>query len=216
MKFKRYSFIFIILLISCSNKKFYNTTTILQRNYLRYFIKNKIKNLELKTPYDYSIKKASKKYSIDENLIKAIIKVESNFCINAVSKSNAIGLMQIKASTAGRDVYRLQNKIGQPTNDQLKNPTINIDIGTAYIRFIRNNYLFNIIDPKVLYYATIVSYVNGANTLLRIFDKNDNIAINKINKLNAEAFYQYIQKKHPNAQASRYLWKIKNVYNLIN
>ncbi|MFS1562931.1 MAG: transglycosylase SLT domain-containing protein [Candidatus Arsenophonus phytopathogenicus] len=168
-----------------------------------------------KTPYDGVIKQAAQRYAIDENLIRAIIKVESNFRVNAVSKSNAIGLMQVKASTAGRDAYRLQGKAGQPTTSQLKDPAINIDVGTAYIRFIQENHLVGIRDPKVLYYATVVAYVNGAGALLRIFDKNRHVAIDKINELTAEEFYQHIQTKHPNAQAPRYLWKIKNAYNSI-
>ncbi|MFV9997155.1 MAG: transglycosylase SLT domain-containing protein [Arsenophonus endosymbiont of Dermacentor nuttalli] len=78
--------------------------------------------------------------------------MESNFRANTVSKSNVIGLMQVKASTAGRDAYRLQGKVGQPTTSQLKDPAINIDVGTAYISFIQDKHLSGIRDPKVLYY----------------------------------------------------------------
>ena len=48
---------------------------------------------------------------------------------NAVSKSNAIGLMQIKASTSGRDVYRRMGWSGEPTTSELKNPERNISMG---------------------------------------------------------------------------------------
>ena len=41
------------------------------------------------------VQKVSKKYGIDENLIKSIIKVESNFNPKAVSSVGAKGLMQI-------------------------------------------------------------------------------------------------------------------------
>lgn len=203
------------LLIGCSNKQSNSPKTVYQNEYLRYFMEEQTESVPLKTPYDVAIRQAAQRYTIDENLIRAIIKVESNFRVNAVSKSNAIGLMQVKASTAGRDAYRLQGKAGQPTTSQLKDPVINIDVGTAYIRFIQDNHLFGIHDPKVLYYATVVAYVNGAGALLRIFDNNRHVAIDKINKLSAEEFYQHIQTKHPNAQAPRYLWKIKNAYNSI-
>lgn len=215
MKFKSLEVVFIILLIGCSSKQFNNPKTVYQNDYLRYFMEEQTESVPSKIPYDAVIKQAAQRYAIDENLIRAIIKVESNFRVNAVSKSNAIGLMQVKASTAGRDAYRLQGKAGQPTTSQLKDPAINIDVGTAYIHFIQKNHLVGIRDPKVLYYATVVAYANGAGALLRIFDKNRNVAIDKINELTAEEFYQHIQTHHPNAQAPRYLWKIKNAYNSI-
>jgi soluble lytic murein transglycosylase-like protein len=45
--------------------------------------------------YDTLIKEASKKYEVDFPLLKAIMKVESNFNPKAVSRKGAMGLMQI-------------------------------------------------------------------------------------------------------------------------
>lgn len=56
--------------------------------------------------YSDVIKQAASHYGVDETLIKAIIQVESGYNPDVVSRSNAVGLMQIKASTAGRDAYR--------------------------------------------------------------------------------------------------------------
>lgn len=215
MKFKSCGVVFIIALVDCSSKQSNTQKTAYQNDYLRYFIEEQTESVSSKTAYDAIIRQAAQHHSVDENLIRAIIKVESNFRANAVSKSNTIGLMQVKASTAGGDAYRLQGKAGQPTTSQLKDPAINIDVGTAYIRFIQDKHLSNIRDPKILYYATVVAYVNGAGALLRIFDKDPYLAIDKTNKLTTEEFYQHIQTKHPSAQAPRYLWKIKTAYNSI-
>lgn len=166
-----------------------------------------------RTPFDEYIRESSNRYNVDEVLIRAIIEVESNFRPEVVSKSNAIGLMQIKASTAGRDAYRYQGKSGEPSTRDLKDPRTNIDIGTTYIRILKEQQLAGINHPKTMYYATVVAYVNGAGALLRTFDNDKGRAIAMINRMTPEEFYQHVQTKHPAPQAPRYLWKVKNVYN---
>ncbi len=73
---------------------------------------------------------------VDPHLITAIIAIESGGNPNAVSKSNAIGLMQLKASTSGRDVYRRMGWRGEPTTSELKNPERNISMGAAYLSIL--------------------------------------------------------------------------------
>lgn len=80
-------------------------------------------------------------YNVEENLIFAVIKAESNFEENAVSNKNAIGLMQLMEETA-KDVARKNdieldyNNIKQDLCDINKN----INIGTKYLSILLEKY----------------------------------------------------------------------------
>ncbi|MCX8955824.1 membrane-bound lytic murein transglycosylase EmtA [Erwinia psidii] len=158
---------------------------------------------------------AAHNYGVDQKLIDAIISVESGGNPTVVSKSNAIGLMQIKASTAGREVYRATGRRGQPSSSELRDPVKNIDIGTAYLKILQDRSLAGIRNPETLRYATIVSYANGAGALLRTFSSDRDRAIAMINAMSPDEFYQHVQNKHPAAQAPRYLWKVTTAYRTI-
>lgn len=159
---------------------------------------------------------AASHYGVDEKLISAIISVESGGNPTVISRSNAVGLMQIKASTAGREVYRAQGRHGQPSNSELRDPAKNIDIGAAYLKILQDSALAGIRDPLTLRYATIVSYANGAGALLRTFSRDRDRAIAMINAMTPDEFWQHVQNKHPAAQAPRYLWKVTTAYRTIS
>lgn len=163
--------------------------------------------------YEAYIQHCAKNYGIDAALIKAIIQVESNYNPHVVSKSNAIGLMQIKADTAGKDAYRVKGWPGKPSHQDLKNAIINIELGTVYLSILQQQ-LEGIVDLKTRRYAIIVAYVNGLGALLKIFSVDRICAIERINTLNSEQFYQHIQYNHPSKQAQRYLTKVNSMYDL--
>jgi membrane-bound lytic murein transglycosylase E len=122
--------------------------------------------------------------------------------------------MQIKPSAAGLEIYRLNGKKGQPSVRELYNPKVNINIGTSYLNLLQKKNLLGIKNKEIMRCATIVSYVNGAHALLKIFSKNRDEAIKKINSMTVKTFFKYV-KKHPSIQASQYLEKVIKIYNVI-
>lgn len=84
---------------------------------------------EVPNRYDHIVKKASKHYGLSPSLIKAVIKVESDYNPNAVSKSGAMGLMQIMPENARN--LELQHPF---------NPGENIMAGVRYLKHLMNRF----------------------------------------------------------------------------
>ena len=90
-----------------------------------------------KLEYTEYVKKYANEYGVDEYLIYAIIKAESNFEPNAESHRGAKGLMQLMYSTA-EDISK---RIGIELNeDNILEPDININLGTKYISMLIQKY----------------------------------------------------------------------------
>jgi len=101
------------------------------------------------TRYDQFIREAATLYQIPEALVRAVIRVESDFDPRAVSPANARGLMQMIPETAERmlvtDVF---------------DPRQNIFGGVRYLRVLAN--LFN--GDLAL---TVAAYNAGENAVIR-------------------------------------------------
>lgn len=91
--------------------------------------------IPLAFPDEFSpwISREAKLYSLDQALVKALIKQESSFRPRAVSSSNAYGLMQLVMPTA-LEVARDLKWNGTLTSQDLFQPEINIRFGTYYLR----------------------------------------------------------------------------------
>ena len=81
--------------------------------------------------YASAVDKFAKLYNVDTFLVAAMILEESRYNADAVSWAGAIGLMQIMPAT-GRELAQ-QLKIRRFRTSMLKQPDINIRMGTKYI-----------------------------------------------------------------------------------
>ena len=154
------------------------------------------------------VRQASRKYGVDESLILAIMQTESSFNPYAVSRSDALGLMQVVQHTAGKDVFRSQGKSGTPSRSYLFDPQSNIDTGTAYLAMLNNVYLGGIENPTSRRYAVITAYNGGAGSVLRVFSNDKIKAATIINSMQPGDVYETLTTRHPSAESRRYLYKV--------
>jgi soluble lytic murein transglycosylase len=82
--------------------------------------------------YWSDLKRSSAANGLDPYLVASLIRQESEFNPNAVSRANAVGLMQLLPKT-GKAVAR-QVKMKRYTASQLYSPAVNLQLGTRYFR----------------------------------------------------------------------------------
>lgn len=157
------------------------------------------------------VTEASNRYFIDERLILAIMEVESAFNPYAVSRTDALGLMQVQQHTAGRDIFKLKGKSGEPSRKFLLDPRNNVDMGTAYLSLLKTKYLAGINNPISLRYAMITSYNGGAGSVLRTFSNDRNEAINIINSMTPQQVYRKLVTSHVSQESRNYLIKVSRI-----
>ena len=90
--------------------------------------------LYLPKKYAVEVSSAAQEFQVKEDLIFAVIKAESNFHPESVSRSGAVGLMQILPSTAEFINAAMKEKLN------LSEPRDNIRLGTWYLSYLQSKF----------------------------------------------------------------------------
>lgn len=150
------------------------------------------------TQYKEQVLKHAKQHNVDPMLIFSIIKAESKFNPNAISKKGAKGLMQIMDTTGEWAATEL--KVSGFTKDQLFDPDVNINLGSWYVARLLRQYDGNV--------STLLAAYNAGTGNVYKWRNNKEYSLDGIT-LDYIPFGEtrnYIEKVNRNLKFYRYLY----------
>ncbi len=153
------------------------------------------------------IKVSAKQWQVPPSLILAIIYNESRFNPNAVSKAPAFGLMQIMEKSAAADVSNFFLDGQKIPNESLMNPTLNIQVGSAYLHILTEKYLKDIESEHSRLLISIAAYNAGIGAVAKHFTKTNSIKslVDTVNKKQFNDIYESLTNRFPYAETRHYV-----------
>ncbi|MFR7877447.1 MAG: transglycosylase SLT domain-containing protein [Butyricimonas paravirosa] len=141
-------------------------------------------------------------FQIEQPLIFAVMEQESRFNPEATS------WVPLRTDAFGSHLRRLDaynyvcKNCGVPTRSYLFIPRNNIELGTAYLRVLMNQFS-SVTDPHCRRLCVIAGYNTGAGNVSRAFTgaTNLNKAIPLINKYNYEQLYHHLTNRLSTSEA---------------
>ncbi len=135
--------------------------------------------------YSEFVSKYAQEYEIDEDLIYAVIKTESDFDCEAVSNVGARGLMQIMEETFDWIKYRLDDE--ESVYDDMFDPEMNIRYG-AYLM----DYLLEKFGDKD---TAVAAYHSGAGSVSSWLEDKENSSDGKrLDNIPSNTAAHYVNK----------------------
>ncbi len=179
MKFKRIVTILIVILIT------YFGITLIMKNYVY--------------PYKYTeyVNKYSEEYEIDPYLVLAVIKTESDFNKEAVSKREAKGLMQIMDTTGQWAAKEIGINYFMPS--MLFDPELNIRMGCWYLKTLEKE--FDNLD------LILAAYNGGSGNVNKwLSDEEYSLDGESLNYIPFPETKKYVDKVKANYNIYKYLY----------
>lgn len=141
--------------------------------------------------YREEIEQASANAGVDPFLVAAVIRVESNFRPDRESRKGAIGIMQIMPETAEWMLERDKDKDSKLT--RLHDPQVNINLGTAYLGLLHQQFQYDQVKAIASYNAgpgNVNKWLSGDIWDGRL-ETSDSIPFGETRKYVSKVMYYY-------------------------
>lgn len=162
--------------------------------------------------YVATVQKYAGRYELDPALVLAVAHTESYFNPKAKSHAPAYGLMQLSPTSGGRAAYLYvykEDRVLPPS--YLYVPEQNIELGCAYLNFLRTNWFKGVEDEQKATYCIVASYRTGAGNLSCAIRGDTEVAkaIPLIQEMTADELYQRLRTDLPYEETRDYLKKVR-------